>query len=126
MSCLFDSLSFFISNCDSHQLRSIIVDYLSSNPNMMDNYNFKELLSFQGEEIDRYLNIMSNMNTWGSAFEIKAFVDMFQVRIVVVHDMKSIEFIPRDGEYHLTIYLSYTGDHYEPIKITNETKKKKF
>ena len=120
MSCLFDSLSHFITNVDSARLRSMIVGYLSTNPKMIEDSRFSDLL-LTGENMDGYIRNMSEQNTWGGGIEIKAFADMFSIRILVnvLSTGKQIEFLPKDP-YNTTICLSYTGNHYEPVSIKSE------
>lgn len=120
MSCLFDSLSHFISNVDSNRLRSMIVNYLSTNPKMIEDTRFSDLLA-PGNQPDGYIRHMSEPNTWGGAIEIKAFADMFSIRILVIvlATGKQIEFLPKDP-YTTTITVSYTGNHYEPVSIKSE------
>lgn len=120
MSCLFDSLSHFITNVDSPKMRSMIVNYLSTNPKLMEDNKFSDLLSFGDHpvELNDYIRHMSNTDTWGGAIEIKAFADMFSIRVLInlTTTGKQIEFLPKN-QYQTTICLLYTGNHYEPVSI---------
>lgn len=120
MSCLFDSLSYFITNIDSQRLRSMIVNYLSTNPKLIEDNKFSDLLIFEDQPVslENYIQNMSDHNTWGGAIEIKAFADMFNVRILVnvIQTGKQIEFLPKNP-FTSTICLLYTGNHYEPLSI---------
>jgi len=147
MSCLFRSLVFYIKDLNEHDLRQWICHYLAQNPKIMDQPFSKWLLiesspstvelpsplrsppthpytSLQELELLRkYIQTMRLSNTWGGAYEIHAFCELFQSR-VHVHVLSSpssppIEFIPNKIQtHHLSnlpiLTLSWNGFHYEP------------
>lgn len=121
MSCLFDSLSTFLTDINSSQLRHIITHFLSQDPSFFEEESGKlsDILSIDNVRLEEYVNAMSNPNTWGGAIEIRAFSEIYKVRVLVqIHD-RIIEFLPKH-EYNFTIRIHYTGNHYEPIDIVKE------
>ena len=124
MSCLFDSLSHFITNISSLQFRNIIVDELekSKNHHLISGININEIINaeFPNMKIEDYIQRMRLNNTWGGALEIKIFCDIMMIN-VKVHDIrndqkKAIEFISeRYSPYWLE--LNWNGFHYTPKLI---------
>jgi len=120
MSCLFDSLSTFVDINSTH-LRRVIVEYLRSNPSLVENVSFHEMLSWDNIPHGDYLDTMSSTSTWGGAIEIQAFAQLFniQVTVSVRGSSKPIEFVPtgRDVEPRLrTVCIHWTGNHFTPLK----------
>ena len=116
MSCLFTSLSYFISNLESTQLRNIICNYLQSNPTLIDYIKLNEITLWENNvSLDDYVQNMRKESSWGGGIEIKAFCEIFKLKVIVVFNSKEIEFLPSTpsiGEMR----ISYNGVHYEPIK----------
>ena len=63
MSCLFNSLSYFI-NDNSFIIRQIICDYLEQNRPIIDGMETKEILEYENNRMD-YIQHMRNPCTWG-------------------------------------------------------------
>lgn len=116
MSCLFDSLSHYF-NINSSQIREIICNYLEKNGSIIEGLDTDFILSLDGTKQD-YVNNMRNCNTWGGGIEIKAASNIFKVRILVhvINNGKIIEFLPIDNCIYKTIELSWTGNHFEPVR----------
>lgn len=119
MSCLFDSLSTFTTH-SSAQLREHIVAYLSTNPTLMDNTSFQNILEWDSVDFQQYIGSMRQSNTWGGAIEIKAFVNMFKVNVFVhiPHQQRRVvEFVydqsQKDG--YPTVHILWTGNHFVPL-----------
>jgi hypothetical protein len=114
MSCLFNSLSYFI-NDDSFKIRQTICDYLEQNKQIIDGIETKEILIYENTN---YVQHMRNICTWGGAVEIQCACNIWNLRIFVINNRdpgnRLIEFIPLSGKYEKTIYLDWTGGHYEP------------
>lgn len=115
MSCLFDSLSVFLK-LDSNSIRQEICNYLESNKKIMDGLDTNFILSLENPN---YIRNMRMSHVWGGAIEIQAACNIFNIKIIV-HNQRNnentqIEFLPIDGEYRMTIHLSWTGGHYTPI-----------
>jgi len=121
MSCLFNSLSSFIQNVNSTQLREMICDFLDTNPLLLDDDNetrASELLGGE-QELRTHISQMRRPQTWGSAMEIKAFCDLFSavVKVKVLSTGKWIEFLPRVQQQEpATFHISWNGGHYEPLR----------
>lgn len=122
MSCLFNSLSYFIVNVDPTSMRKMICDYLSTDPILFNNENSEEhrfSYLIGRDKFDTYINTMRSENTWGGAYEIKAFCNLFGaiVKVKVLQTNQWIEFIPSEAKNSLPILqISWNGNHYEPIK----------
>lgn len=114
MSCLFDSLSKFI-NISSNDLRQNIVQYLQTNPNLIEDVSFQEMLKWDNINHEQYLSVMSNEMSWGGAIEIKAFVMMYHinVKVHIPQQQKIVEFVKNTD--HPFINIIWTGNHYIPI-----------
>ena len=118
MSCLFNSLSYFISD-NSLTIRQKICDYLENNNPIIDGIDTKFILQLEN---NNYIASMRNTNTWGGAIEIQVACIIWNLRIIVKNnrDIKNtiIEFIPLQRKeqipYCKTIELNWTGGHYEP------------
>ena len=116
MSCLFNSLSYFIED-DSFKIRQAICDYLEENKPIIEGLETREIM---GYENSNYIGHMRNRSTWGGGIEIQCACNIWKLRIIVFNNRdngnRTIEFIPLSGEYNKTIYLDWTGGHYEPVK----------
>lgn len=118
MSCLFDSLEYFL-NISSKNIRSTICDYLENNNVIVDGIDTKDLLQLESEN---YISEMRKISTWGGAIEIKAAANIWNLEIIVknIRNKKNsqIHFIPNQGINNSTkkIYLTWNGFHYEPIR----------
>lgn len=122
MSCLFDSLSHFV-NQSSTDLRHNIVSYLQTNPKLMNDVTFNEIMSWENANQNDYLNAMNQTQTWGGAIEIKAFVNMFRVNVVVHIPaiQKMVEFVYDDVQKQSFpfIHILWTGNHFVPLRSRN-------
>jgi len=126
MSCLFDSLSHFVNGLDASELRKKIVEYLSKDPiffsDLQEQGKLSVLLGSDRESpsnLENYIHQMSQEQTWGGAIEIRAFCDMFNVRVIVkiLANNKDIEFVPGNSNEPPpnNIMIGFTGNHYVPI-----------
>ena len=118
MSCLFDSISYFIKNRDATEVRDRICNYLESNKQLIDGLETKDILKFEKED---YVNSMRLGSTWGGAIEIQAACNIWKMRIIIINirdKSGSIEFLPVSGDYKYTIELKWSGGHYTPVIST--------
>lgn len=114
MSCLFRTLSHFISGVSTTQMRKLICDYLSKNPKLFDNVDANNITSWgDNMSLDNYVNKMRRSSTWGGGIEIKCFCNMFNLIVKVHFNGKEIEFLSDEPKGEISI--KYTGNHYEPI-----------
>lgn len=120
MSCLFDSLSSFTSH-NSRELRSKIVSYLSTNPVLMNDTTFKDIIDWDEANDQQYLDTMNQDSTWGGAIEIKAFVNLFNVNVKVhiPHLQNFVEFVRDENQkdQYPTINILWTGNHFVSLKV---------
>ncbi len=120
MSCLFNSLSHFYGE-SSESIRGRICDYLSTNPALYDDMDAATAaLVESGLPLDRYVERMRSMGTWGGAIEIRAAVQLWQrpVRVWAIRYKRWIEFPWTSGD---VCCLSWTGGHYEPMTCVTES-----
>lgn len=117
MSCLFQSLGYFLTDTNPDRLREEICNYLSSNPNLVDNLSLEELTSIEGINANDYISGMRKRSTWGGAIEIKAFCDIFNinVEVTVLKDGKKIMFLSSKQPALGVVKISWTGNHFEPV-----------
>ena len=118
MSCLFESLTSFISNLSHEELRNIICDYLIKNPIMYDSMKASDSMWEYNDNLKRYVDNMRLTSTWGSALEIKAFCNIFNANVNLYYNGKLIEFKSLTSNPKFTILLGYTGDHYFPLSVS--------
>ena len=116
MSCLFQSLSRFITHGDYRKLRQDICDYLDTNAPLLDDLTIKDIAEFEGMSKDDYIRNMRNDSTWGGAPEIRAFCEMYKVsvKVVVLSSRKIIEFSPSQKS-DIFVMISWNGSHFESI-----------
>jgi len=123
MSCLFNSLSYFIApQTDPQAIRARICDYLQANSPIIDGMATHDVLQLDSlNTSDQYIGAMRSQSTWGGAIEIQAACNIWNARIVV-HDVrgqaqKSIEFLPVSAiTSDKTFTLEWSGGHYEPMR----------
>lgn len=119
MSCLFNSLSYFF-NDNAYNIRQKICDYLQNNEPIMEGLDTKFILDLESAN---YIENMRSTQTWGGAIEIQTACNIWNTRIFVKNirdnnNDKDIEFLPinKNSQYNNTIFLEWSGGHYEPIK----------
>jgi len=121
MSCLFNSLSYFIHET-STDIRQQICDYLENNNMIIEGLDTKFILEMENMA---YVQHMRSSSTWGGAIEIQSACNIWKLRIIVKDirynhsnvTKKDIEFIPINNNYDKSITLEWSGGHYEPSKI---------
>ena len=116
MSCLFDSLSYFI-NLDSKNIRQNICNYLESNNSLIEGLDTSVILSLDMPK-EQYINNMRQENIWGGGIEIQAACNIWEIKIVIFNQRNNtiIEFIPLNKKIHNLIKLIWYGNHFEPVK----------
>jgi len=115
MSCLFESLSHFI-RIDPSNIRHIICNYLENNGNIIDGLDTKFILSLDG---NNYIENMRKIDTWGSAIEIQAACNIWNLQIDIynIRNNNIIEFIPLNKLIYNKICISWNGNNFEPFLI---------
>jgi len=125
MSCLFNSISHFIQDSNSSEVRAKICDYLKANKPLIDGIETKDILEFEGSN---YISKMRGSGTWGGGIEIQSACNIWKLRIIIINrrdNSKSIEFLPVSGNYKRSIELEWTGGHYEPVRETRHVEYKR-
>ena len=103
MSCLFNSMSHFITDDEGpHGIRQRICDYLQNNLPILDGMETRDVLQLEASSSEHYISNMRKSSTWGGAIEIQCACNIWNARIIV-HDIrfgnngnnsKKIEFLP--------------------------------
>lgn len=124
MSCLFNSLQYFIPSLTPFQIRRQICDYLSQNQAVIEDLDTHELLNtIHSHGAENYVKEMRNSATWGTAIEIQAACNIWRTAIVVINKRDNpstkIMFVPVKSAAQSTISVSWTGNHYEPISSSS-------
>lgn len=118
MSCLFNSIDFFL-HLGSYTIRQQICDYLHDNKPIIDGIDTHTVLSFESSDYNTYIKNMRLMSTWGGAIEIQAACNIWNMKIIVKNyrdnSKQNIEFLPLNGNIQKTICVYWTGGHYEPL-----------
>jgi hypothetical protein len=132
-SCLFSSVAYLtdrknFNENSSHQYRGLIVNYLLTNDieescliNDGDNgYNPSDIESSTIKE--RYIETISNPNTWGGQNELEMFSNIFKIQIIVYDIQTNNMYTIGNVDYENRIYLLWTRTHYDPLVMnTNES-----
>ena len=120
MSCLFDSLSYFI-NEESFKIRQIICDYLQENKPIIEGIETSEVLKFENNDSTNYIENMRLISTCGGGIEIQCACNIWNIQINIANyrenNNKTMEFFPLYGNSKKIINILWNGGHYEPIKI---------
>jgi len=114
MSCLFDSISYFLK-IESSKIRDQVCNYLEDNNTIIDGLETKMVLNM---EDSNYISKMRSTTTWGGSNEILAACNIWKIKInVYLHNSgnKKIEFIPLNGSYIKIANIVWFGNHYEPL-----------
>ena len=117
MSCLFDSLSSFIQYTDGSRLRQQIVDFLKTDPIMMDDVRFSCLMEWDNGDAEHYLQKMIHHDQWGGAIEIRAFCKLYKCRVVVhiAENKRIVEFETDEIMNPPSYHILWTGNHFIPL-----------
>jgi len=120
MSCLFLSLAPIV-NMHPMEVRLRIVEYLKTNPAIMDELKAEDIvkLSDTKETFQSYTEKMKSPDTWGGALEIRAFCQLFKVNVTVhvVYTGKEFTFYSNIASSK-TMHIKYTGTHFVPYYIS--------
>lgn len=121
MSCLFDSLSTFVPGLSGSDLRRRIVEYLKTNPLLIDEVSFESMMKWEDGSAGEYLERMSRSDEWGGGIEIRAFCKLFRRRVDVHIPSigRMIEFYPDTNDDTRNALpdcsILWTGNHFVPI-----------
>lgn len=118
MSCLFNSLNYFIGE-GSYEIRQKICNYLQENKPIIDGLETKQILEFESHTYEHYISNMRLTSTWGGAIEIQCACNIWSLCINVKNyrdnNNRIIEFLPLYSSPNKIINIYWTGGHYEPI-----------
>ena len=116
MSCLFDSLSYYVTNMNGKKLRKIIVGFLHEDPILIEpDVRLSKILETENNHVASYVSKMKSDHVWGGAIEIKAFCEKFgiSVYVYVLSNNDIIKFVPSQQKFEKKyIKLTWNGTHY--------------
>lgn len=117
MSCLFDSLSKSVG-ISSRQLRLKIVEYLKTNPLILDDCKASDVINWtEGSDINNYTHSMSKNCTWGGAIEIKCFCDLYSAKVVVHVSYTGKQFVIESTKTpSIEVHIRYNGAHFNYLQ----------
>lgn len=86
----------------------------------MENTSFQDMMGWDSIDPQQYMREMRESSTWGGAIEIKAFVNIFRVNVVVhiPHHQRTVEFVYDDVQKQSFPFVNilWTGNHFVPVK----------
>lgn len=117
MSCLFNSMSYFLHE-DPQVIRNKICDYLQRGDPIISGLSTNEVLEI--DRTDNYITTMRNESTWGGAIEIQAACNIWNMSVNVIDirdaSRKVVNFVPVNSVSYGLITLEWSGGHYEPLR----------
>ena len=115
MSCLFDSLSFFLK-IESYKIREQICNYLELNNPIIEGLETTIVLKLEDPD---YIRKMRSSTTWGGSNEILAACNIWNLKVNVHMHRKGniMQFFPLSGCYNRTADIIWYGNHYDPLTI---------
>ncbi len=139
--CLFHALASYMSNVDAEKMRKNIVSYeklhrqfqivqmmLVDSPDEFPEYeeylekhglNFQELS--KPDRFKIYLDVMGTDGVYGQNLEINAFTNIYNLNAIILTEEDAVNIlIPETGLAKKTIFLYYTGIHYDVLFIESK------
>ena len=130
MSCLFDSLSYFI-DASSDELRQYIADYLEDGGEVIDGMDTSTVLALDADHGNgdpaSYIRKMRRSSVWGGSIELSAASSIWDLKILV-HNIRDrdggvIEFMPLSGRPVGVAEISWSGNHYSAVRQKSRLKR---
>jgi hypothetical protein len=117
MSCLFNSMSYFL-NLDPQVIRNKICDYLVSDPELIDGMKASEIVDIESNlPLNLYIIRMRSPASWGGAIEINCATKIFGYNFEVLNirsNPHSIINFEHNGNVNVA-KLTWSGGHFSPI-----------
>ena len=108
MSCLFNSLNYFIKE-GSYEIRQKICNYLQQNKQIIDGLSTSNILEIEDSSAEKYISNMRLKSTWGGAIEIQCACNIWALKINVKNyrdnNNRTIEFLPINNSYNKNINI---------------------
>lgn len=118
MSCLFQSLAYFVQNDDVDLIRQKICNFLALSELGQSDFvlHMMSETSADSSAVPSYVSHMRDSSTWGGAIEIQAFCEVYRYRVrnILLTNHKTVTFVPSDGMYLHEAVITWNGGHYEP------------
>lgn len=119
MSCLFNSMSYFLK-MDPQVIRNKICDYLVSDPELIDGMKASEIVSIESNlPLNLYIIRMRSPASWGGAIEINCATKIFGYNFEVINirgNPHTIIKFENNGNAKIG-KMTWSGNHYEPIRL---------
>lgn len=117
MSCLFNSMSYFLK-IDPQVIRNKICDYLVSDPELMEGMKASEIVSIESNlPLNLYIIRMRSPASWGGAIEINCATKIFGYNFEVINIRSNphttINFENNNNEK--VGKMTWSGGHYSPV-----------
>lgn len=122
MSCLFNSLSYFVGE-GPQVIRNKICDFLEKDEVLFDTVRCSDATQWeQNSELSKYVSSMRSPSVWGGAIEIKAFCELWNISVEVYSSSCRLvaSFVPSTSSSRV-VKLRWTGSHYDPIREDPDT-----
>lgn len=119
MSCLYQSLHYFVPQDDVQLIRQKICNFLASLETVNAKHAASYLLWESNMDLASFVSEHRLPNTWGEAIHIRVFCELYRMRVMVrvqANGGTPIEFIPADGVYFRTIWIEWQTAHFEPCR----------
>jgi hypothetical protein len=102
----------------------MICDYLQENKPIIEGIETHNILKYENNDVNKYINNMRLSSTWGGAIEIQVACNIWNMCINVINirdnhnnnNKNIIEFIPVNKKIDKTFKITWSGGHYEPIR----------
>ena len=122
MSCLFDSLGEAL-NLPGNIIRNDICNYLETNPYLIKDVSFENIVGWMNDnddddmDMNEYIRRMRQESTWGGGTEIKSFVNMTGLNVIIISTRnedrgKYMLFSSENSTDKRVIVLNWNGSHY--------------
>lgn len=122
MSCLFDSLGEAL-NLPGNIIRNDICNYLETNPYLIKDVSFENIVRWMNDnddddmDMNEYIRRMRQESTWGGGTEIKSFVNMTGLNVIIISTRnedrgKYMLFSSENSTDKRVIVLNWNGSHY--------------
>ncbi len=119
MSCLFNSMSYFLK-LDPQVIRNKICDYLVSDPELIDGMKASEIVDIESNlPLNLYILRMRSPASWGGAIEINCATKIFNYDFEVLNvrsNPHSIINFEHTGNVNIG-KMTWSGGHYEPVRV---------
>jgi hypothetical protein len=96
----------------------VIVAYLSRNPRLLDDISANDVIQWtEDKTLKEYILEMRKTSVWGGSIEIKAFCDLYGMRVIVhIKNTRRMVTFESESRKNGTIHIHWNGGHYIPLR----------